>query len=674
VTGASTIDPDKTYRISEIQLKTIVLNDVVRIFAFDATDPNGLVFAGINTWAISEITGMLWIKQIDGGTSGWQQVTSGTGSESILPYWDVVEDFGASNTGSGDASIAINAAIVAASAAGPIRNRVYIPPGTYTCLSTIQHLQNVHVFGTGPNTILQFGPGVNAWDFANSFDRAELSNLVILGVSAAPAPIGINLDMAQRVYLHDLQVWYFAIGLNVSGGGVFSAYHNIERCEINVCETGVRAYTNANGNRIVGSRVFWCFNAGGTGIGIDISNAQGLEIDDCQIESADTCVRVRNTNGLLNLSVHDCYFEPGTNPTTLAIGSCYDVVVANLFDGVETLSFKNNVESGSRGNVELPPEALMEFDGYSRAFFGARFHGASAPKRNYVYNGQLLYYGLPSVLPGWGSAGAPPTLSESGTFVTGNRSLQAVATGTTSVVSVGFTVSDDGVDWVTCGIRYQIIAGNTGFFFTGTVGSNSRQYVPDQTPTGVWREAWVNVPVDPANKNGAIAFTIDSVNGNGTILIDEAWAVPGKYSVSSTQYGERIQFLPAPVPIVVRTGITGNEAFGPIDILTLPSTLAAPLDDFSTAPTGVIGGVFRMFINCTGAPAGLIANVHQMYVDIPASGAIVAASFEFLQAVYSNNFHTKDIIVRDTTISGGYNAGDGFASDYNLALIAWVLA
>jgi hypothetical protein len=400
-----------------------------------------------------------------------------------------------------------------------------------------------------------------------------------------------------------------------------------------------------------------------------------LELDNCQIEAADTCIRVRNTLGILDVNVHDNYFEPGQNPNTLQFGSCYDVVVANLFDGIEKVTFKNNVESGSRGNVDLPPEALVEFDGYSRAFFGARFNGNATPKRNWIYNGQVLYYGLPSVLPGWGVSGVPPTLSASGTFVTGNRSLQAVANATTSTVSVGFTVADDGVDWVTCGCRVQVLAGNAGFFFTGTVGANNRQYVPDASIAGdgLWHEFFVNVPVDPTNKNGAVGFVVDSVGGTGTILIDEVWAVPGKYAPSSTQYGERLQFLPAPVPIVSRAGIVANEVFGPINILTLPSTLPAPYDQFSTAPTGVVGCVLRYQMTTDPGGGAALVNQHTTYLDVPASGAIVAASNEFLTAVYGQLPASQDFVLRDTTISGGYFAGDGFPTTYSVALIAWVL-
>jgi hypothetical protein len=640
--------------------------------------PEGVILGVASDIVFSRSPVAIWQKTgspTEFSTTGWVLVAGGDTTPEELFYTNLVTDYGADPTGVVPADAAMAAAMADASAAGTDVNTIYIPPGTYRFAATVQHLANVAVFGSGTNTILRFDTGVSAWDFATGFLRAELSKVVILGVFGAPAPVGLNLNQSQRVFVHDLQVWDFQTGVLLSDGASFSAYNTIgPNVEINRSTVfGVEALANCNATLITQSRIFFTYNGTSTAIGVDISDCQGLELDDVQIEAADTCIRARNTTGIFNVEVHTCYLEPGTNPFTLAVGQCYDIVLDNLFDGVETLYLRNNVESALRGTIDVPPDMLTEIDGYSRAFFGARYSGAAVPKRNWVYNGQLLYYGLPSVLPSWGTSGVAPTLSESPIFVTGNRSLMATANAVNSTVSCGFTVSDDGVEWITCGIRYQILAGNVGFFFSGTVGANSRQFVPEPLPADTWRENWVNVPVDPANKSGAVACVVDSVNGTGSILIDEIWAVPGKYAISSTQYGERIQFLPAPITIVDRTGIVANEVYGPIDILTLPATLAPPLDDYCTAPTGVIGCILRCFINCTGAPAGLLANVHQVYVDIPASGAVVAASFEFTQAVYQGNFHTKDVVVRDTTISGGYNAADGFASDYQIALIAWII-
>lgn len=648
-----------------------VLGRRITIGLVDA-DPNTLsAFGQLGDIVLQAGTTTIWQLQAGGN---WTQITSGGGqTASDLFYLDAA-DFGMLPAASGtENSLALNTALATASALG-FRNRVYIPPGDYAMGATIQHPANVIVFGTGPNTILRFAAGVSAWNFATGFLRAELGYLQILGVFGSAAPIGVDLDTSQRVWLHDLQIWDFQIGVRISGGTPFSAYNTIgPNVEVNRSTViGVQALENANANRIVSSRVFFTYNGTSDAIGIDVSSAEVLEVDDVQVEAADVCVRVRNTNGLLHVNVHDCYLEPGTNPDTSAIGRLFDVDVDNLFDGIETVIFRNNAYSGLLGSAELPPEGLVDFDGYNRPFFGGRFGGQATPKRNYVFNGELLYYGLPTVLPGWGSSGSIPNLSSSGTFVTGVRSLEAQATGTDSTVSVGFTVTDDGVQWVTCGVRFQVVAPNVGFTFTATVGGNSRQYPVVAWSAGEWHEAWVTVPVDPANKAGAVAFVIDSVAGTGTILIDEAWAVPGKYATSSTQNAERVQLLPAPVPIVDRAAVVANEVYGPVDLLTLPSTLAAPYDTMSTAPTGVVGAVLRVEITTNSGGGGLLANHHWVYVDVPASGS-VPATFSFTPAIYDAQPVSGEVTVRDTTISGGYNAGDGFSTDYTIYLVAWVL-
>lgn len=156
------------------------------------------------------------------------------------------------------------------------------------------------------------------------------------------------------------------------------------------------------------------------------------------------------------------------------------------------------------------------------------------------------------------------------------------------------------------------------------------------------------------------------------MLIDEIWAVQGRYAVNPPQYGERIELLPAPIPIIVGTN-NANLAWGPVDITDLPAVLAPPLDDFSAAPSSVIGCVIRMSMDVTGAPAGVMATQHRMYVDIPAAGALIPASFAWLHPVYGAMEHTTDIVVRDTVLTGGVNVGDAFAFDYRVELIGWVL-
>lgn len=596
-------------------------------------------------------------------------------------FIDLVQDLGVNNDGTGDAGREITEAL-AQIGTGDRTAFGWLRPGTYRIASTITIPANVVLWGSGATTVLQTTVGVSAIDFATGFLRSEIAYMRIDGVLGTPAPFGISLDESQKCFVHDLSVWDFQNGISLSSGVPFSGYNTVQRVEINRSTVrGIRALANCNATTMKDSRVFFTYNGTSNAIGVDISDVQALLLENVTFDGADICVRGRNATGLTSFSFDSCYFEPGTNPTTAVVGTMYDVNIENLSDGVETVYFRNNFESGNRGTMALPPEGFVEADGYSQAFYGARYGGQAAGKPNFCYNGALFYYNLPASLPNWASANAPTLAQDLVTFYSGNRSLSAIATAPNSQVSCGFVVRDVGVRWVQCGIRYKVGPGNTGFFFTGTCGANNRQYA-DAVPgtnlaTDPWRTAYVQVPVDESNRNGNIAFTIDSVGGVGEILIDEAWCTDGRYVVASTQYGERVELLPAPITILARAGIIANEVFGPIDILTLPATLAAPLDDFSTAPLGVVGAVLR--VRVTTGPATVIAASavitahHWVYVDIPAVGTAVAATVQRVCSVYDQQPIEDTIVVRATSITGGYNCANGDPTDYEVALVGWVM-
>lgn len=585
-----------------------------------------------------------------------------------------------------DAGPIITALLSAVSTGNPyVRRKVYIPPGNYTIATPVVHPANVVVWGAGGTTIFRqpVGASNTVWNFATGFLRSELAYCQVLGGVTNPADltdrrgIGVDLAQTQQVHMHHMQIWDFLTGLRLSDGIAFSSYHDIgPHLEINRCTTGIYAPDEQNVSRIHDSRIFYSYGSLGEGVGFDIIDASALQIENVAIEATDLALRVRGSDGGLHVACNSNYYEPGTNPTTLEPGSCYDVLVEDIFDATSVFIDDNSIVSGSRGNIIMPPEAFCRADGYSRAFFGARFNGAAVPKRNLVFNGEILYYGLPSVLPNWAGGGVVPTVAQDQiNYVTGNRSLLLTAPGATnSTLFAIFEVSDPGVQWVTCGIRYQVLAGNTGFFFTGTVGVNNRQLTDEIPGPGEWREKWVQVPVDPTNRTGSISINPDSVDGVGSVLVDEVWAVAGRYVIPSTQYAERVQMLPSPITIYSATGIVGLDLFGPIDITNLPALLAPPLDDFSTAPLGVIGGVFRLQVNMTGFPStAVLGGPVYAFINIPASGAIVAATTHNVMATFGQTRHSGEVTIRDTTVAGGCVLYTGLATDYSVELIGWLL-
>lgn len=597
------------------------------------------------------------------------------------------------NTGV-DVSAQVQAALDAASAAGERTGgvmRLVFPAGTYILNSTIVHPTNVIVEGVGRTTIFLQGSSAPSplWRFVPAgtnaaISRTELRNCLLQGsgeaVIANRTGTGISMMSTLFTRIIEVEIWDFVIGIDLNDGTnnvFFSAYNTIgPMVEVNRCTTGIRAYANANNNRIVGTRVFFSYGATDNGIGIDIDNAAALSVEGCAIEACDTCMRVRNTGGYpanqeLQLTVTGCYFEPGTNPDTLTVGSSYDIP---LVEGDPTVSsdiaeviFSANRYSGNLGTANIPAEGLHKFDGYLRPFFGARIDGAAAPKKNMVRNGQVLYFNS-TIVPGWATAGAPTFVADTVNFVTGNRSLDVTATTALDQMGVSFLVSDES-EWITFGFRYQILVG-TDLIVLGQSGPDLVQYA-DPTPTpGTWQVGYVTIRRNQASNAAALSFSLRAIGAR--VLIDEIWAVGGRYATTSPEYGERIELLDAPLTLVSGSD-TGNLAWGPIDITNLPAILGAPLNTFSTAPRGVVGCIVRMSIDVTGG-AGVLAAQHRMYIDVPGVGAFIPASYAWLQAVYGAMEHTTDVTIRDTILTGGVNVGDGLAFDYNVELIAWVLS
>jgi hypothetical protein len=586
--------------------------------------------------------------------------------------------------GMANASAAITS-FLAAVAAGVhgTRRSVYIGPGTYTIDTVVTQPVGVQVRGAGPLTVfIQPQAGINnVWTFASGFTRSGLSHCLIQGGTADPNDftdrdgVGIDLAEVQQVTIEHVQIWDFQTGIRASDGTPFSAYHTVgPKVEINRCTTGFYAPDEMNVTRFFDSRVFYSYGASDEGVGVDCDEVGGFIIANVAIEACDICLRVRSSGvGLMQLSCEANYYEPGTNPTTLTAGRCYDVDFTNQNDGIEVFNDVASVISGNNGDIVAPPEGFVRADGYSRAFFGARYDGAAVPKRNLVFNGELDMWALPDILPGWVGGGALPTLAINAVdFVTGVRSMDVTATAAGSSVAAVFEVSDPSVEWVTCGVRYRVAAGNVGFFFTGAVGGNLRQ-LNDADDADEWRVRWVQVPVDPANRSGFVSIVPDSVGGVGAVRIDQVFVVPGRFAVPGTQYGERVKLLPSPIPLI--RGTTAANLTWAIDLANLPAVLAPPMDTFSAMPLGVVGAILRLRIEVDdGVGTGALAFPFYNYVDIPATGAVtIAADIQRVVPTFSTLAEETTVVVRDVAITGGVIVGTPYTTDHGVDLVGWVL-
>lgn len=583
-----------------------------------------------------------------------------------------------------DVSAAVQAAIDAASAGGQRTGglaRLVFPAGVYRCARTIVHRPGVEVCGVGRGTIFEQLDGATPlWSFQTGVIRGGIRDCLMFGQGQATGAIadrvgvGIDVTGASFVLISNVEVWDFALGLQLSDGITpFSGYNTIgPDFEANRCTIGIRALRHCNASRIVGSRVFYSFGLADDGIGIDIDDVASLNVEGNAFESCDTCVRVRATDGVtLKTSIFGNYFEPGNNPISGQIGACDDIELPDA-ELPLVVGFANTF-SGNRGRVILPPSGLSKWDGYAQPFAGARYDGAAAVKRNLVYNGSVLYFNAAATAtPNWTFINGVG-VAASGTFVSGNRSLQLTAVGTTSQARVGFQAPDE-VGWMTIGIRYQVVSG-AGFIVNADWGANTAQLIDEDVSGGVWQTRYIQVQRDPAASSGTVSIFPDAVAGTGVVLVDEVWAQAGRYATEASSYGERVQMLPAPIVISDQT-LTGNGTFGPINILDLPNLLAPPLADFCTAPPGVIGAIYRFEIETdTGVLGTALAQRHSMVPTTPgATGVVAAVNTWLVSPQYSQVPVNQQIAIRGTSLVGVINAGDGASTQYQIALVGWILA
>lgn len=623
--------------------------------------------------------GRFWSKSIN-------QALPGDGSEGDFAFsasfWN-----GGIPTDGRDAAPEINAMLAEASAAGfrTGRNqRVLFPTGMYTYGTNITIPANVSIWGDGPATIWQQSDGAEVI-CATGFLHSKIQSLMIRGQAAFGGAVvgrGISMVSSQFMSLEDMQIWYFETGIALSDGTPYSAHHHIgPNLSVNLCRTGILAGPNGNSNHIESVRVFWCFGPANEGVALDVDSASGLVVVNMTSDSADTSLRIRNTGPTgLRFTMVGGFLEPGTNPDTAQVGTPYDIDVPNDNVVEPVVQFFGVFPSAQRGRALLDPEGYHYFDAPSSYPFGARFAGSGGPKRNLLRNGMFNYF-APSLVPGMTGTVAPvPTFAEvttAGDFLTGVRSIRFTPTGVAGSRGFAFLASDNASRWITAGIRYRVPAGNTGFYMSVSMQGATRQYRDqEETPAGEWREGWISMPIDPSNPSraGSVNITPDAVDGTGTILVDEVWVTEGRYSVPSTQYGERIEMLPAPITIDDQT-LTGNGAFGPIDITNLPAVLAPPLDDFSAAPYGVVGAIYRFIVTTdSGAFGTALAGRHGIIPNVPAAGAIIPAfSLWCVSPQWSQIPASQDFHIRTTSISGVMNVADGFSTRYRVQVVAWIL-
>jgi hypothetical protein len=607
---------------------------------------------------------------------------------------------------------------------GPTGGTLIIPPGTYLIDLALEvedppdsgifrvinrppltMPQFVHVQGAGAgNTILVFRfaptdqdelpvPGIR---FANGDNHGRISDLQLLQEnSASPVGIGLSFTASQFNLATRIQVWDFAIGIDVSDGiTAFSAYNQISNFLVSRCRHGIRCYRHGNGNWIERGRVFWALGpagepgGNGTGVGIDIGAAQALVIRSVAVESANTCLRFRPTEAdpetpiaFATCEVSGCYFEPGPPPPSegqdplpgpfRVFDIAYPSAAADP-GGQTYLRFgANRYEATDVGRLDVPSETLADLGVVSQSFFGAYTHFAAHAHRQFSENHDLHMYSVAIIPGGWGVHNSATLSEETADFFSGGRTLRITRTaGAGDGVRKRIRVPED-VGWVTVGFRYKNISSTSINYFarsgnTSVNGADAETAANEPAGTG-YRERWLQLRKEQASDEVVATIEIDHGPQNGTsILVDAIWCVPGRVRTADFRYEQGVLYLERPQQVLERTDVVANESWA-LDWTTLTG--------LATAPRGTVGAILGVHLTARrNNDGGVIPR--PIWVSVAATvGGTVYAERDGRASTRQIAIRRSSMSIEPTTIRGGFitELGTSFSTDYTIFVVGWIL-
>lgn len=563
-----------------------------------------------------------------------------------------IVDFGAIPGGAGFANVN---AIAFRSALATGSRRIFIPAGSWwfneLILAPNQWLPfGVEVFGEGVNlTVLNYLPVVDTVPFFKAYPgsstppyaRSTFHDFTVYGrvtpaVNTPPVGTAFDLDNALFVRIRDVNIWYFdtAVSFNQGVSLTYSAYHVIERFEVNGCATGIRMGQSSNGLTIQNGRVWSSVvqydgsSSGGArevGTGIDISGVvgttgpaggTGVVISQVVVEGTPLCVRIRNCS---DLSIIGCYFEPGL--TGAGFGTArrrildIDAVSERLhIVGCETSETSNPgaAETWTPTYANSPPEArtALEQDSFPGSGtgpnyrvngYGAGLHGATAANANRIKNADMSRGTL-----FWPTANAfgGTQIVDSSSVISGASLRLTVGTNPTFHMSQDF-VLNAGLRSVTVCVRYRLltpgvnafrfdlfdVATSTtlGFFSDTSSASTFWQTRAltgrfDGLAGGVTGPRTLRVRIYPYNGSGALAAQ--------QVLIDSVWLIDGEYSAPYRPYAEGIEMLRGNDRVIFLSFTNRDIPYPPTSILPGP-------------PANAVGVIVEMRIRSTAAASNL---------------------------------------------------------------------
>ena len=168
-----------------------------------------------------------WPAALPGSTQCVQVSAAGTisytscggSTPNVVQAYNVVVDGGCDNTGGGNTSVCVNAAIIAAATAG---RQIFFPAGTYLGNFTVSGLNSLHIFGEGPGrTILQSDDGTAPALFANNAGglthSLTIEEMSINGFGSGVGDYGFEMSPDQPF---DLTLRNIRVN-NTNAGGIY---------------------------------------------------------------------------------------------------------------------------------------------------------------------------------------------------------------------------------------------------------------------------------------------------------------------------------------------------------------------------------------------------------------------------------------------------------------------
>ncbi len=641
-----------------------------------------------------------------------------------LPRYNVrsVLEFGAVGDGTTNDRQAFQGALASFDQSG---GTLWVPPGTYLIDFKIGFLvplvraaltipRFVHVQGAGiGRTVLEFRfhssgkPQVSGIRFADGDNYGRVGDLLLRGDPTSPIGSGLSFAGSQFNVATYLQVWNFAIGVDMSDGVTeFSAYNELSNFLVSQCPLGVRCYRHGNGNWIERGRVFWAFrlpppdepDGDGTGVGIDVDTAQALSIRSVAIESANTCFRFRasGAEAWTTCEMSGCYFEPTPPPPEDGEDPPPPPGPYRIFDisypsrnldpaGITYLRLGANRYEGTLGRLDVPPEALADFGAASESPFGAHTHFAAHAHRQYSENHDLRLYDSSFVSGAWQVLNGAEVVEERTDVFSGGRTLRITRTSDTNpgVIRKHIVIPED-VEWVTIGFRYKNISCHDINYFASNVGprvtvqgANGGDLVAagNEPPGKGFRERWLQLRKDPSTDEIIATIEVNHPLSGGPqlgaeLLMDAIWCVPGRVRTADFRYEQRVYYLERPQLIVERTNVVANEEWS-VDWSNL-SGLAA-------AARGAVGAILSVQITAISLSNGQ-AVPGPIYVTVAAPTEASPYSGARVYAERDGRLTAQQIAMRPsssapTTLSGSFatELGVGFPANYQIYIVGWIL-